>query len=115
MTPEGHTLSALITFSAYHDGDVATAQVHALERPSDPLDEIIYMLGGNKLNDRFWQETLGNLARHMGVAGPIVETQVVCLDKRRQWRYVRNLRNSASIRTFRRNLGTPVRMISGRR
>jgi hypothetical protein len=114
MTPEGHTLSSWITFSAHRDGDVTVARAQALERPSDPLDELIYMLGGNKLNDRFWQETLANLARHVGVAEPAVDTLVVCLDKRRQWRYVRNLRNSASIRTARRTLGAPVRRLTGR-
>ena len=113
-TPEGHTLSAWITFSAHRDGEVTIAQAQALERPSDPLDELAYILGGNKLNDRFWRETLTNLARHVGVAQPIVETQVVCIDKRRQWRYVRNLRNSASIRTARRTLGAPIRRLTGR-
>ncbi len=114
MTPEGHTLSAWITFSAYRDGDVTIAQAQALERPSDPFDELAYVLGGNKLNDRFWRETLVNLARHVGVAEPNVETSVVCVDKRRQWRYVRNLRNSASIRTMRRTLGAPIRKLTGR-
>ncbi len=114
MTPEGHTLSAWITFSARRDGDVTIAQAQALERPSDPLDELAYVLGGNKLNDRFWRDTLTNLARHVGVAQPVVETQIVCIDKRRQWRYVRNLRNSASIRTVRRTLGAPFRKLTGR-
>ena len=114
MTPEGHTLSAWITFSAHRDGDVTVAQAQALERPSDPFDELAYVLGGNKLNDRFWRETLVNLARHVGVAEPNVETSVVCVDKRRQWRYVRNLRNSASIRTVRRTLGAPIRKLTGR-
>jgi len=114
MTPEGHTLSAWITFSAYRDGDVTVAQAQALERPSDPFDELAYVLGGTKLNDRFWRETLVNLARHVGVAEPNVETSVVCVDKRRQWRYVRNLRNSASIRTVRRTLGAPIRKLTGR-
>ena len=114
MTPEGHTLSAWITFSAYRDDDVTVAQAQALERPSDPFDELAYVLGGNKLNSRFWRETLVNLARHVGVAEPNVETSVVCVDKRRQWRYVRNLRNSASIRTVRRTLGAPIRKLTGR-
>ena len=33
---------------------------------------------------------------------------------RRQWRYIRNLRNSASIRTVRRTLGAPFRKQTGR-
>ena len=44
MTPEGHTLSAWITFSAYREGDVTIIQAQALERPSDPFDELAYML-----------------------------------------------------------------------
>lgn len=114
MTPEGHALSAWITFSAHRDGDLTIAQVHALERASDPLDELAYMLGGNKLNDRFWRETLMNLGRHVGVVEPTVDTRVICIDNRRQWRYVRNLRNSASIRTARRTLGAPFRKLTGR-
>ena len=114
MTPEGHTLSAWITFSAHRDGDVTIAQAQALERPSDPLDELAYMLGGNRLNDRFWRETLTNLARHVGVTEPVIETQIVCVDRRRQWRYWRNIRNSASIRAARRTLGAPVRRLTGR-
>ena len=37
MTPEGHTLSAWITFSAYRDGDVTVAQAQALERTVGPV------------------------------------------------------------------------------
>ncbi len=114
MSPEGHILSAWITFSARRDGDVTIAQAQALERPSDPFDELAYMLGGNRQNNRFWEATLRNLAAAVGVAAPVVETQVVCIDKRRQWRYVRNLRNSASIRTVRRTLGAPIRRLTGR-
>ena len=104
MTPEGHTLSAWITFSAEHSGDVTTIQVQALERPSDPIDELAYMLGGNRINNTFWRRTLENLARHVGVAEPVVDVQSICIDRKRQWRHVRNLRNSAAIRSTRRAL-----------
>ena len=114
MTPEGHTLSAWITFSAYSEGGVTIAQAQALERPSDPLDELAYMLGGNRMNDRFWQQTLEALARHVGVAEPQVETQRTCVDKRRQWRHVRNLRHSATINSAISTVTAPVRWI-GRR
>lgn len=114
MTPEGHALSAWITFSAHRDGDVTVAQAQALERPADPFDELAYVLGGNKLNDRFWRETLTNLARHAGVGEPVVETQVVCVDRQRQWRYWRNVRNSATVRSIRRTLTAPVRKVTGR-
>ena len=58
MTPEGHTLSAWITFSARRDGDVMVAQAEALERPSDPFDEMAYMLVGSRQNNKFWEATL---------------------------------------------------------
>jgi hypothetical protein len=112
---DGHTLSAWITFSPHRDGDVTVAQAQALERPSDPFDELAYLLGGNRMNDRFWRQTLENLARHVGTAAPTVETQVVCIDRKRQWRHASNLRNSATLRTARRTLTAPVRWITGRR
>ena len=37
MTPEGHALSAWITFSAYRDDDATVAQVQALERTVRPV------------------------------------------------------------------------------
>jgi hypothetical protein len=114
MTPEGHTLSAWITFSAFRDGDTTVIQAQALERPSDPFDELAYMLGGNKMNNRFWEQTLQNLARHVGVEQPVVETQIVCIDKNRQWRHVRNLRYSATVRSARRTMTAPVRKLTGK-
>jgi hypothetical protein len=114
MTPEGHTLSAWITFSARREGDATVAQAQALERPSDPFDELAYMLGGNRINNRFWETTMRNLATHVGVALPVVDVQVVCIDRNRQWRQWRNIRNSASIRSARRTLTAPIRKLTGR-
>jgi len=114
MTPEGHTLSAWITFSAYRDGEVTVAQAQALERTSDPFDELAYMLGANRMNNRFWQQTLENLARSVGIGTPHVETQVVCIDRHRQWKHARNVRNSATLRTARHTITTPIRWITRR-
>ena len=114
MTPEGHILSAWITFSARRDGAVTIAQAQALERPSDPFDELAYILGGNRMNNRFWETTLRNLATAVGVATPVVDTQIVCIDKKRQWRYWRNVRNSATIRSARRTITAPFRKLIGR-
>jgi hypothetical protein len=114
MTPEGHTLSAWITFSASREGDVTIAQAQALERTSDPFDELAYMMGASKLNDRFWQQTLANLATHVGVAAPSVDAQVVCIDRRRQWRHAGNIRNSATLRTARHTITAPVRWFTRR-
>jgi len=114
INPEGHALSAWITFSAYRDGDVTIAQVQALERTSDPIDELAYMLGVNRMNDRFWRDTLTNVGRAMGVMEPAVDAVIVCVDPRRQWRRVANLRNSITLRTARRTLTAPVRWITRR-
>ena len=88
INPEGHALSAWITFSAYREGDVTVAQAQALERTSDPFDELGYMLGGNRMNDRFWRDTLANVGRAMGATDPTVDVVVVCIDSRRQWRQI---------------------------
>jgi hypothetical protein len=114
MTPEGHTLSAWITFSAHRDGDVTVAQAQALERPSDPFDEIAYKFGGNRQNNKFWQGTLRNLAGFVGVAEPVVATEVTCIDKNRQWRHWRNVSNSATLHSARRTLTAPIRKLTGR-
>lgn len=114
ITPEGHALSGWITFSAYREGDVTVAQVQALERTSDPFDELGLMLGGNRMNNGFWRETLGNVGRAMGATDPAVVVEVVCIDRRRQWRRVANVRNSATLRMARRTLTAPARWIARR-
>ena len=114
MTPEGHTLSAWITFSARRDGDVVVASAQALERPADPFDDIAYKLGGNHQNNKFWQATLRNLAIMVGVPVPVVEVQISCIDGNRQWRYWRNVRHSATLRSARRTMTSPIRWITRR-
>jgi hypothetical protein len=114
MTPEGHTLSAWITFSARRDGDVVIAKAEALERPADPFDDIAYKLGGNQQNNKFWQATLRNLAIKVGVPVPVVEVQISCIDGNRQWRYWRNVRHSATLRSARRTMTSPIRWITRR-
>jgi hypothetical protein len=115
MTPEGHALSAWITFSAFKDGDTTVAQAQALERTSDPFIELTYILGGSRMNDRFWEQTLENLARSVGVAEPVVSSQKVCVDKRRQWHYVRNLRHSPAVSMAVGTITAPARWLRRRR
>jgi hypothetical protein len=115
MTPEGHALSAWITFSAYADGGVTIAQAQALERTSDPLIELSYLFGANRANDRFWEATLENLARSVGVAAPVVGAEKVVVDRRRQWRYVRNLRHSPVVSMTMGALTAPARWLRRRR
>ena len=115
MTPQGHALSAWITFSAFRDGDVTVAQAQALERTSDPFIELGYLVGFNRENDRFWEATLANLAASLGVGAPVVQSQKVCVDKRRQWKYVRNVRYSPVISTTVSTVTAPARWVRRRR
>jgi hypothetical protein len=114
MTPEGHMFSAWITFSAFRDGDTTVAQVQALERASDPFVELSYVFGANRQNDKFWESTLANLARSVGVATPAITTTKVCVDKRRQWRYARNVRGSIIVSTAIGTVTAPVRWVRRR-
>jgi hypothetical protein len=115
MTPEGHALSAWITFSAYRDGDETVAQAQALERTADPLIELSYLLGANRANDRFWEQTLANLARSLGSPDPAVAIQRVCVDRRRQWRYARNVRFSPAVQMAVSTITAPARWLRGGR
>lgn len=112
MSPEGHMLAAWITFSAFRatDGTVVV-QAHALERASDPLFEVGLMLHGQRVNNRFWQATLREVAARFGAADAEVETEIVCVDKRRQWRHLGNVRHNAGIRAALHAAAAPVRFV----
>jgi len=98
MTPEGHALAAWITFSAERDAaGRVVAQAQALERTSDPITELAYAFGANRMNDRFWEQTLESLARHLGSEARC-ETTIVKVDPRRQWRHAGNIVHNAGIR-----------------
>jgi hypothetical protein len=79
------------------------------------LIELSYLLGANRANDRFWEQTLENLARTLGVATPEVRALKVCVDRRRQWRYVRNLRHSAAVNMAIGTVTAPARWVRRRR
>ena len=111
MTPQGHIFAGWITFSAAVEQDTTVVQIQALERTNDPLYELGFALGGNRMNTRFWVQTAENLARHFG-AEPKVDMQVVCVDRRRQWRKAGNLRHNAAIRTFLWRLAAPLRLLA---
>jgi hypothetical protein len=115
MTPEGHALAAWITFSAYRDGDDVVVQAQALERTSDPFVDLTYMLGASRTQDRFWEQTLTNLARSLGVPDPSVESSRVCVDKRRQWKYAGNVRHSPALNMAVATITAPVRWVRRRR
>jgi hypothetical protein len=108
MTPQGHMLAGWITFSAAEQDDATVAQAQVLIRASDPLYEMGLTFGGHKQEDKFWQHTLRSLAEHFGEDAE-VDTQVVCVDKKRQWRHAGNVRHSAAIRSSVYMMGAPVR------
>ena len=109
MTPQGHMFSGWITFSSYRDDDgVTTAQAQVLMRANDPLYELGLRLGGHKMEDEAWQTTLKNLAAHFGVYEP-VETEVVCVDPKLQWREYRNVWHNAGIRSALHMASAPLR------
>ena len=97
MTPQGHPLAGWVTFSATMTDRVTTAQAQVLMRAQDPLSELGLSLGGHGQEDRFWQQTLSNLATHLG-AETVVETQVTCVDRKRQWSKAGNVRHSSALR-----------------
>jgi hypothetical protein len=98
MTPQGHMFAGWMTFSATeHEGQtIARAQV--LMRASDPISEARLAFGGHRQEDRFWQQALTALAAAFDHNGA-VETNVVCVDRRRQWSQWGNGRRSADIGT----------------
>src|SRR5438874_10174325 len=111
MTPEGHLLAAWITFSAFEEDQVTVVQAQALERANDPLYELGAALGGHRMNNIFWEQTLRNLARHFGVEGR-VHTRVVCVDPHRQWSKATNIWRNAGVRSGLYAAGTPLRWIA---
>ena len=108
MTPQGHMFAGWITFSASEVGDETVAQAQVLMRASDPIFEMGLAMGGHKQEDRFWQHTLTQLAAYFGEQAE-VDTQVVCVDKKRQWSKWRNVWHSSAIRSTLYTLGAPRR------
>ncbi len=112
MTPQGHMFAGWITFSAIEREGETVAQAQVLMRASDPIYEVGLALGGHRQEDRFWNHTLTALAAHFGHESD-VDTQVVCVDKRRQWSKWRNVWHSAAIRSTLYTLGAPGRLAKG--
>jgi len=112
MTPQGHPFSGWISFSAHEHEGTTTAQVELLIRPSDPIYELAFLAFASRKEDRMWQHTLKAVAHHFGIEAE-VETEVVCLDKKRQWRQSKNIWHNAAIRSGIYSLGAPFRWVIG--
>ena len=110
MTPQGHMFAGWITFSATELEGETVAQAQVLMRASDPIYEVGLTLGGHRQEDLFWQHTLTQLAAHFGESAE-VDTQVVCVDRRRQWSKWRNVWHSAAIRSTLYTLAAPGRLV----
>ena len=113
MTPEGHTFSGWITFSASESDGQTTAQAQVLMRASDPIYELGLAMGGHGQENRFWEATLTRLAAHFGHDGR-VDTHVTCVDRKRQWARWNNVWHSAAIRSTIYTAGTPGRALRRR-
>lgn len=99
MTPEGHMFAGMITFSAFEENGRSVAQIQALIRANDPVYEMGFRLGfGHKAEDKFWHQTLHNLATHFQTTGQVSQRNVL-VDKKVQWREAKNLWQNAAIRT----------------
>ncbi len=112
MTPEGHVFAGWITFSATERDSATVAQVQLLMRAADPICEVGLVLGGHSQENGFWEGTLTRLAAHWGVEAD-VDTAVVCVDKKRQWKRWTNLAQSSVIWSTYYTLGAPFRAIRG--
>ena len=121
MTPQGHTFAGWVTFSAFVEpaaaGDAegaVVAQAQILMRAQNPMTEVALALGGHRQENAFWQHTMRALAERLGsTADP--ETQVLCVDSRRQWRRMGNLRYDVSVRSALWSAAAPLRWLRRRR
>ena len=113
MTPEGHILAGMITFSAFEEEGATVAQVQALIRANDPLYELTFRLGvGHKTEDEFWHHTLRALAAHVGVNGQ-VQQRTSLVDPRMQWSEAKNIWHNSGIRTGLYLMAAPLRWVRG--
>jgi hypothetical protein len=110
MTPQGHMFAGWITFSAFDQDGITCAQAQLLMRASDPLYEVGMTMGGHAQEDRHWEHTLRELARHFDVEGEL-STESACVDKRRQWSNAGNVWHNAGIRSGIYMTGAPLRLM----
>lgn len=109
LTPEGHFINGMITFSAErHETDGTVAQITMLIRMSDPLWELAWPIV-KSAEARFWPGTLTNLAAAHGVHDALVTERTTIVDPRRQWRRWPNVVHNGVPAAVAARIGTAVR------
>lgn len=99
MTPQGHMFAGWITFSSHVEDEDTVIQAQVLMRANDPLYEMGLTFGGHGKEDVFWKKTLTSVASHFGVKEALIDTAVVCVDKKRQWKRAGNIWHNSAIRS----------------
>jgi hypothetical protein len=97
ITPKGHMLAGRLHFSTNAETGPTTAEVDMRIRAADPLFELGMVLFGHRRENRFWEQTLRNLAASFNVPGEL-ETLVICEDRGYQWSRARNILHNGLIR-----------------
>jgi hypothetical protein len=114
MTPEGFPVSGWNTFSVYEEDGCVVGQIQSIDRAADPIYEFgTIFMGGARRQEENWVYVLTALAGRFGIQGQ-VQTQVVCVDPRRQWSQAKNIWKNAGIRTILYKLGAPLRWVKNR-
>ncbi|MCA1552763.1 MAG: hypothetical protein LC737_00130 [Chloroflexi bacterium] len=113
MTPEGHPMAGMITFSSFARDECTHAQAQAFVRANDPLYEIGMRLGMSRMEDRFFGQMLRNVGAQFGVRGD-VEIAAVLLDPKVQWKHFNNIWQNAGARTALYAVSAPLRRIRRR-
>ena len=111
ITPEGHILSGIITFSAAEEAGRTSAQIDVMIRPSDPIYELMFRLGiGHTTEDTFWLQVLRNLASYFHAQGiPTMQARLV--DPKVQWSEFKNIWHNSAIRTVLYLMASPFRWV----
>ncbi len=108
MTPQGHMFAGWITFSAFEKDGATTAQAQVLMRAQDPITEIGLTLGGHRKEDAFWAATMRALAQRFDVDVEPVTT-VLCVERKRQWSRVGNVRHNGAFKSGLHTATSPFR------
>ncbi len=98
ITIEGHMLSGWITFSSFREEGATIVQIHPLFRAGDPLMEMALRFGGAAQEDRFWGDTITNLAARLGVKGELSQRDIL-IDPSWTWSEFGNIRHNAVARS----------------